>query len=560
MKKIFLPIMCLSMISLCAYAQIEEVNTVKADFWRFLFTPYSFSDNGTNLPHMQTKDNQLDVYTNEFNLSKSINVSDEILYSTRRVDQTEIIDITFDDKFLVRYDEPYIFYNYFRGSTPEEFIDFIKANYGEEKFYTIFMSYSYGGVFPYFIATEYTISDGDTIPLSGYVAESSDYSSSYAIYHCDVDVEPYMLDKYSLLYYLTNIVNMTQQFTNIENLSTEYIADYLTRNAGSPYSYYYIETSNGDQWFAQERDCYLYERYGAKYPLSGYKVINNQLTEAYYQNSYYDYSDQRYHYFSDEGMTLILSDKTTYLRTDTISTFHSLGILYYYDINNGLSDVEAGFVVSQKLFNEDAGYEYITMVPKEFQYETTNKSYYGGEYYFGVGETKQTYTTYLFSGFNIVSENGNVLSTINFPDDFVTVQDYYNTRVIHLGDNYYLLFEGYMNYVYGDYSSGDHAIVIYKLNVSSSGTNVQQVGQPIQVNVTPTVLSKNEEVNVSLSDESRNHEVRVSDLQGRTIERKNIPAGQKNITIPANKMNSGMNIISVLQNQKIIESKKIIVK
>ena len=540
--------MCLSVIALCAKAQIEEVNTVKTEFWNFLFTPYSFSFNGTNLPHIQTEDNRIDVYSNEFNLSKTIDVNDEMLYSTRKVEQAEIIDITFDDKFLQVSDEPVTIYKVF--DTDEDFVEYIKSTYGVEviltesywEFYDENGNYRDG----FMCITDTIIREGSTIPISGYIKYY--YYGKLKIVKVEYEYRYY--EEYEQ-YYLTqlSIEDVTPAgTTDISGLTTDEILAFLG-------DYQYVEAKNG-KWFARERDCYQYEKYGAKYPIEGYKVIDNKLYRAEY-SSYYD-ENGVYHYFSSEGITFQLSDKTTYLLTDTTDVDHSLAELYYYDVNNGLSESESGFIVSQKLFNDDAGYEYITMVPKAFQYVTTNESYYSKGYDFNPGETKQIYTRYMYSGFNIVSENGNVLTTVNFPNDFVTSSEY--ARVIHLGDNYYLLFSGYLNYNYDENSHYDYATVVYKLNVSSSGANVQQVGQPILINVTPTILDKSGEVNVSLSDESRNHEVRVSDMQGRTIERKHIPAGQKNIAIPAFRLNNGMNIINVLQNQKVIGSQKVIVK
>ena len=137
------------------------------------------------------------------------------------------------------------------------------------------------------------------------------------------------------------------------------------------------------------------------------------------------------------------------------------------NLNNGDGRANSYFEVSQTLFNSDEGFEYI--LPK---YKLSANGNVGGSYVInGGGDTEQITTQrsvviseqkeLALAGFQVLSEDGNVVSDITFDGDFEGSIDLDCAFVITIGNTTYLAFDGYSN--------GQSSTIFYKIDRSTSG-------------------------------------------------------------------------------------------
>ena len=78
--------------------------------------------------------------------------------------------------------------------------------------------------------------------------------------------------------------------------------------------------------------------------------------------------------------------------------------------------------------------------------------------------------------------------------------------------------------------------------------------------ISPSVVDKNTTINVSLGDNNdKGSEIVVVSMSGNKVDSANMPSGQKQIQLSAN-MPSGIYCVSRLQQGKVNETKKIIIK
>ena len=141
------------------------------------------------------------------------------------------------------------------------------------------------------------------------------------------------------------------------------------------------------------------------------------------------------------------------------------------NLNNGDGRANSYFEVSQTLFNSDEGFEYI--LPK---YKLSANGNVGGSYVInGGGDTEQITTQrsvviseqkeLALAGFQVLSEDGNVVSDITFDGDFEGSIDLDCAFVITIGNTTYLAFDGYSN--------GQSSTIFYKIDRSTS--SIQKV-------------------------------------------------------------------------------------
>ena len=227
------------------------------------------------------------------------------------------------------------------------------------------------------------------------------------------------------------------------------------------------------------------------------------------------------------------------------------------NLNNGDGRANSYFEVSQTLFNSDEGFEYI--LPK---YKLSANGNVGGSYVInGGGDTEQITTQrsvviseqkeLALAGFQVLSEDGNVVSDITFDGDFEGSIDLDCAFVITIGNTTYLAFDGYSN--------GQSSTIFYKIDRSTS--SIQKVKTaPSTMKLTPTVVNSGSTINVNFGDDNvKGSDLVVVSASGAAVQTYHVPEGQTSAQIQAN-TSAGMYCISRLQKNKAAETKKIIVK
>ena len=227
------------------------------------------------------------------------------------------------------------------------------------------------------------------------------------------------------------------------------------------------------------------------------------------------------------------------------------------NLNNGDGRANSYFEVSQTLFNSDEGFEYI--LPK---YKLSANGNVGGSYVINGGSDTEQITTQrsvviseqkelALAGFQVLSEDGNVVSDITFDGDFEGSIDLDCAFVITIGNTTYLAFDGYSN--------GQSSTIFYKIDRSTS--SIQKVKTaPSTMKLTPTVVNSGSTINVNFGDDNvKGSDLVVVSASGAAVQTYHVPAGQTSAQIQAN-TSAGMYCISRLQKNKAAETKKIIVK
>ena len=204
--------------------------------------------------------------------------------------------------------------------------------------------------------------------------------------------------------------------------------------------------------------------------------------------------------------------------------------------------------ITVKLEEFEEGSTYKTYNEETGQWEITNESYstraYGPEDVITEDESyssKQTRVT----GFKIMSENGNVLQTINFNDgDTYSDCDF---SLYKLGNNVYLVAEAYYDKHY-----------LYRVTPTSTGVN--SLKAVMTVNVRPRVADRGESFTVDLGKgDNAARTVTVTNAAGQTVWQQAVPAGQQQVNISAARLGKGINVVNV-SGGKQKESCKVIVK
>lgn len=300
------------------------------------------------------------------------------------------------------------------------------------------------------------------------------------------------------------------------------------------YSYYNYGASNELMYFA-------YDYFGKKYPKVYFVLSNGSVTgyRTYYTVTYSEWK---------------VVDTRIENRQETLKRLRLCNI----NLNNGDGENDNFFEMSQTLFNEDEKFEYI--IPK---YELSSKEN-GYDIIASPEPSDETITTtqteiisenrYLtLTGFQIVSENGEIIKNLNFDSDFTGDIDTYSDYafVITIGNNTYLAFNGY--------SDSKNATIFYKIDRSS--TDIKQVMKaPASMKLSPTIANKNAPINISLGDDNQSgSDIVVVSTNGAKVKKLTIPAGQTSaqMYIPNN---IGVYCVSRVQNNKVTDTRKVIIK
>jgi hypothetical protein len=237
---------------------------------------------------------------------------------------------------------------------------------------------------------------------------------------------------------------------------------------------------------------------------------------------------------------------------------HPVLIGQWDDIDDGFAD--DGFIATQTLFNNDDKWEFIRPIYKEVIYE---------DYYYdseqdrdGDGEIDYKRTRYSdkIVGYQIVSEDGNVLASLDVEEN-----DYCGLAVIMWDEDVYLATIIEKKVESDDeedyYDRYETYMVLYTIDKNT--TNISKINATAPaMRVSPALANRNSTINVTLDGEAatRGGELIITDSNGRTIGRNRVDAGQKSVTMSTDRMSTGAYNITLTEKGKKIDNARIIVK
>ena len=225
-------------------------------------------------------------------------------------------------------------------------------------------------------------------------------------------------------------------------------------------------------------------------------------------------------------------------------------------------DEDYGNNATQTFFNNDEKWEFLRPAFEEII--DTDKYYTNEDDRDGDGEIdyKQTRYRNKTKALEVVSEDGNILTTIALPE-----ANYYDPLAIQWdGDTYFGLSisrrvetdewnpdtEG--KYYYEEF------INIYSIDKNAS--SVKKIASTPAMRVSPALAERNSTVNVTLDAETVKNggELIITDSNGRTIGRSHVEAGQTSVPVTTDRMGSGVYNITLTEKGQKVENARIIVK
>ena len=225
--------------------------------------------------------------------------------------------------------------------------------------------------------------------------------------------------------------------------------------------------------------------------------------------------------------------------------------MYPFCVGELMGELDGGIFATQTLFNNDEKWEFLRPLYTEVISNTRERDRDSdGE----VDYREITYTDQI-KAYEIVSENGNVLSTIP-----VSEGDYcYPVIVKWDGETFFGIsvedrIEQDGDYYYEEYT------VIYSIDKNAS--SVKKIASTPAMRVSPALAERNSTVNVTLDAETAKNggELIITDSNGRTVGRSHVEAGQTSVPVTTDRMGSGVYNITLTEKGQKVENARIIVK
>ena len=204
--------------------------------------------------------------------------------------------------------------------------------------------------------------------------------------------------------------------------------------------------------------------------------------------------------------------------------------------------------ITQALFNDDEKYEFLIPELALFTEDRGYNSY---------NQTQTTYYEYKPVGYKVVSEDGTVLSRITVEG---AEEDGCWGYVLCLDNKKYFVIEtDTYDEENEEYSYYSH---FFEIKKSANGTNIEKVRDiKGSMRVRPTVADRNEEISITLDDDNNTaRELIITSVNGKIVERRNIPAGENTVKVNAAMMRSGMYNFTLQKKGEIVDNSKVIVK
>ncbi len=300
------------------------------------------------------------------------------------------------------------------------------------------------------------------------------------------------------------------------------------------------------------------------YSKSSYSYTSN--SEMYFGYNYFGMKYPKFYYLASNGLmyqcrvsyTATYSEWKPTGETEEVSYSKKQPHISLYNLNldngggtNGTNGTY--FEISQTLFNQDEDYEYL--IPKYALVNSDGSSSdITADYsttYEDIVITRSTITSdkslLAMVGFQVVSSSGNIVKEINFDDGFYIVNTNRGFALLTIGGNRYITV-----------SNGEETL-FYK--VDNQSTDIMKVKSTQgSMFLETTVTGQNSTINVTLGDANeKGSDIMVTSASGMKINSVNVPAGQTDTQMSINAP-SGMYCVSRIQNGKVKDSKKVMVK
>lgn len=285
---------------------------------------------------------------------------------------------------------------------------------------------------------------------------------------------------------------------------------------------YLLSTDTTMIFVASQQDFFDYDRFDTKYPCN-YYLYDLRTNEEY------EVLDRYVYKYSDWVET----------RTETGETSSALISLEYSDLDDAKSP-DADMEATQTLFNNDDKYEYLRYKYEVVASEPETQDRDGD----GENDWEFTYYNYKAKGFELVSEDGTVLQSIDFDCDI----EMYGASLVKMNGNYYLIFNEYR---------GDSCLVY---SIGQGVNAIRQVGALHRISVRPSLAERNAPITVETPAAQRDRRLTVTNAAGQTVWQQTIPAGQGSVQIDGRRLSRGLNIVNVEGDGKQDNSCKVIVK
>lgn len=286
-----------------------------------------------------------------------------------------------------------------------------------------------------------------------------------------------------------------------------------------------IEEKHGDEyWFlsSTDWDYYEYRFYGRQYPMRFWIYRPSNLT---------CYEEIREYQATGEGLI-------GWSEAEIIEDDEDVELVEIQPYSSGSSDMFY-MMLTQTLFNNDDLYEWLIPIlkPVAVDYESEDVRIKGNKC--------------MIIGYQVVSENGNVVAEIKFPTGYAADNDGVDLYIMSDGGLYLLT---YIHKI-GEENYGDSALV-YRIDRETG--SVKQIGEPLKIGVSPTAPRRGTPVTVDLSAEKGECMVEVVAADGRVVARKMNCSGRT--TIETSVLASGLYVVNVVNGQNRREATKIVVR
>ena len=216
------------------------------------------------------------------------------------------------------------------------------------------------------------------------------------------------------------------------------------------------------------------------------------------------------------------------LKTINREMFNNLQTPYVnYDGGSNYGTAEAS--ISQKLFNDNEEYEYICGIVKSYDQYGTPK----------------------YTGIKVVSEGGETLFEYN--DESISLS-FSGVAIWQIEGERFLVL------VTID-AEKKYTTHIFKINRET--TRVQEIRRiKGAMNIAPTIADCDAQITITLNEENSNvaRELVVTGVNGQLVGRRDIPAGENSVQIPASMLRSGMYNFTLQQKGQVVDNGKVIVK
>jgi hypothetical protein len=251
----------------------------------------------------------------------------------------------------------------------------------------------------------------------------------------------------------------------------------------------------------------------------------------------YESRNTRKTYYSIYDASFTLVKEITADSTEFTDSYYYPCVMNLYAFDNFDGDNVSGNAinVTQTLFNNDAKYEYLMAVVEKVD-----------------GYSRGT-------GFKVKSENGTTVASVKFPEGYVLYSLYDNDAyLLELDGVNYIIIKAYRPNHEEDDDELYYYNLVYKIDVSTS--SVKQVGAPIKVKVSPTIVERGEMINVALPEIGANTgAINVVSTSGAVVFNQKVEAGTSQASIDTSSLQRGLYIVTI-DNGKTRESTKIIIR